>query len=118
VFWSFLYLILGHVLRLALLLMRGDRGKELEILALRHQVAVLRRQVHRSDLNDADRALLAALSRLLPRPSWEMFFVTPSTLRLPKISSMQVKRHARTRGVFRPDVGVFVCPGGRSALDR
>jgi hypothetical protein len=80
VFWSFLYLILGHVLRLLLLLMRGDRSKELEILALRHQVAVLRRQVHRPDLNDADRALLAALSRLLPRPSWEMFFVTPSTL--------------------------------------
>jgi transposase len=80
VFWSFLYLILGHVLRLSLLLMRGDRSKELEILELRHQVAVLRRQVHRPDLNDADRALLAALSRLLPRPSWEMFFVTPSTL--------------------------------------
>lgn len=79
-FWSFLYLILGHVLRLWLLLMRGDRSKEVEILAFRHQVAVLRRHVHRPDLNDADRALLAALSRLLPRPSWEMFFVTPSTL--------------------------------------
>jgi putative transposase len=77
---SFLYLILGHVLRLSLLLMRGDRSTELEILALRHQVAVLRRQVHRPDLSDADRALLAALSRLSPRPSWEMFFVTPSTL--------------------------------------
>ena len=40
----------------------------------------LTRQVRRPDLNDADHALLAALSRLLPRPSWEMFFVTPSTL--------------------------------------
>jgi hypothetical protein len=39
VFWSFLYLILGHVLRLLLLLMRGGRSKELEILAFRHQVA-------------------------------------------------------------------------------
>jgi putative transposase len=80
VFWSFLYLILGHVLRLLVLLVRGERSKELEILALRHQVAVLRRQVHRLDLNDADRVLLAALSRLLSRASWEMFFVTPSTL--------------------------------------
>jgi putative transposase len=80
VFWSFLYLILGHVLRLLLLLMRGDRSKELEILTLRHQVAVLRRQVHRSDLGVGDRVLLAALSRLLPRPSWDVFFVTPATL--------------------------------------
>jgi transposase-like protein len=50
-------------------LVRGDRSKELEILALRHRVAVLRRQVHRPDLGDGDRALSAALSRLLPRPS-------------------------------------------------
>jgi putative transposase len=80
VFWSFLYLILGHVLRLLVLLVRGERSKELEILALRHQVTVLRRQVHRFDLNDADRVLLAALSRLLSRASWGMFFVTPATL--------------------------------------
>ncbi|WP_222721447.1 integrase core domain-containing protein [Actinomadura sp. HBU206391] len=79
-FWSFLYLVLGHVLRLLLLLVRGDRSKELEILALRHQVAVLRRQVHRPDLNDADRVVLAALSRLLSSSSWEMFIVTPSTI--------------------------------------
>jgi hypothetical protein len=40
VFWSFLYLILGHVLRFLVLLVRGERSKELEILALRHQVTV------------------------------------------------------------------------------
>jgi hypothetical protein len=50
-----LYLVLGHVVRLVLLLVRGDRSKELEILAFRHQVAVLRGQVHRLDLIDADR---------------------------------------------------------------
>ncbi len=80
VFWPFLYLVIGHVVRFLLLLVRGDRSKELEILVLRHQVAVLRRQVHRPDLGDGDRTLLAALSRLLPRSSWTVFFVTPTTL--------------------------------------
>jgi hypothetical protein len=80
VFWSFLYLVLGRVLQFLVLLGRGDRAKEIEILALRHQVAVLRRQVNRPDLGDGDRVLLAALSRLVPRPSWSIFFVTPATL--------------------------------------
>jgi putative transposase len=47
---------------------------------LRHQVAVLRRQVARPDVEPADRAILAALSRLLPRPRSATFFVTPATL--------------------------------------
>jgi putative transposase len=78
--WSVLYLIFGRILQFLILLGRSDRAKEVEILALRHQVAVLRRRVNRPDLGDGDRVLLAALSRLLPRRSWSIFFVTPATL--------------------------------------
>ena len=59
---------------------RSDAAKELEILVLQHQVAVLRRQVKRVEYRSADRALLAVLSRALPRSAWRSFLVTPETL--------------------------------------
>src|SRR5438045_2826625 len=74
------YLIIRQVLQLMLLALRGDRANEVEILVFRHQVAVLRRQVRRLDLEPADRAVLAGLSRLLPRARWAAFLVTPATL--------------------------------------
>jgi hypothetical protein len=77
---SFGYLILRQVLQLVIQMVRSERSKEVEILVLRHQVAVLRRQVKRLDLEPADRAALSALSRLLPRSRWATFFVTPATL--------------------------------------
>src|SRR6266568_6688043 len=77
---SFGYLILRQLMQLIVLGMRGERVNEVEILVLRHQVAVLRRQVKRLDLEPADRAVLWALSRLLPRPRRATFLVTPATV--------------------------------------
>jgi putative transposase len=80
VVWSFVYLALRRVLELLVLCWRSAEAKEVEILVLRHQLAVLRRQHPRPRLQPQDRALLAALSRLLPRPRWSIFVVTPETL--------------------------------------
>jgi hypothetical protein len=62
------YLALSRTIQLLALLVRGDAAKDLEILVLRHQLAVLRRQVPRPRFEPADRALLAALSRVLHGP--------------------------------------------------
>jgi putative transposase len=59
---------------------RSSEFKELEIVVLRHQLAVLRRQTRRPQLRTTDRLLLAAASRLLPRSRWRSFLVTPTTL--------------------------------------
>jgi transposase InsO family protein len=77
---SLVYLLLRQVLQMLTQLARDGGAKDVEILVLRHQVAVLRRQVHRPAVGSADRLVLAALSRLLPRPRWSVFFVTPPTL--------------------------------------
>jgi putative transposase len=74
------YLALCRSIWLLALFARGDAAKDLEILVLRHQLAVLRRQTPRPKLEPADRALLAAISRVLPRARWSCFFVTPETL--------------------------------------
>ena len=55
-------------------------ANEIELLALRHEVAMLRRQVKRQSFEPADRALFAALCRLLPRSRWGAFGVAPATL--------------------------------------
>jgi putative transposase len=74
------YLALCRSIQLLGLLARGDAAKDLELLVLRHQLTVLRRQTPRPRLEPADRALLAAVSRALPRARWSCFFVTPGTL--------------------------------------
>lgn len=78
--WSFVYLAVRRIMELLLLCLRSCDAKELEILVLRHELEIFRRQHPRPRLEPKDRALLAALSRLLPRRRWSVFVVTPATL--------------------------------------
>ncbi len=76
---SFAYWVVRRLFELLILFGRSERAKELEILMLRHELQVLRRQVGRPRLRSADRVLLAALGQLLPR-SRRSFLVQPATL--------------------------------------
>jgi hypothetical protein len=77
---SVVYVVVCRLFELVVLLGRGERSKELEILVLRHELSILRRQVGRPRFDPPDRLQLTALSRVLPRRSWQTFVVRPETL--------------------------------------
>src|ERR1035437_7140551 len=79
-FASLLYLVLRQLLTLVAPNHRSEDVARLEILVLRHQLSVLRRQVKRPVYRHRDRALLAAASKILPRDRWDAFLVRPETL--------------------------------------
>jgi len=77
---SFCYLALRWVLALARLRVQPNDFKELEIVVLRHELAILKRKKPRTRMTWNDRFLLAAASRVLPRSRWASLIVTPQTL--------------------------------------
>jgi putative transposase len=79
---SALYVVVCRLLELVVLLGRRERATELEILVLRHELSILRRQVRQPRFEPHDRLLLAALSRVLPGRGWSAFLVRPETLLL------------------------------------
>jgi putative transposase len=102
---SLVYLAVRGLIEPALLRRRCGESKELEIVVLRHELAIVRRRVARPTLRPADRAFLAAASRLLPRERWRSLLVAPKTL---------LRRHRRlvarrwtypSRGPGRPPIG-------------
>jgi hypothetical protein len=78
--FSFLYLAVRALLGALVRSRRGLDVKDVELLVLRHELSVLRRQVVRPKLGMADRALLAAAAVHLPRPQRSVLLVTPRTL--------------------------------------
>ena len=75
------YLLVRRVLSLAVLISRKDLAKDAELLVLRHENAVLRRNAAQVRYEPADRVWFAALARLIPRGRWaDVFPVTPATL--------------------------------------
>ena len=103
-FWSLGYLALRCLLQIALLRPRSEGFKELEIVVLRHELSVLRRQASRPLLRPSDRPLLAAASRLLPRSRWGSLLVTPSTL-LRWHRRLVARRWTYSSRIGRPPVG-------------
>jgi putative transposase len=99
-----LYVVLQRMLQLVNLLSRSAEFKELELVVLRHEVAVLRRQVRRPMLRPADRIFLTATSRVLPRANWSSFLVTPATL-LNWHRRLMANRWTYARRSGRPPIG-------------
>jgi putative transposase len=77
---SFLHVAFVRLLQLVRLSRRGEEDLAIEVVMLRREVAVLRRQIARPALQPADRAMLAGLSRLLSSARLGRFFVQPETL--------------------------------------
>jgi transposase len=104
---SLCYWILRRLLELAVLALRSEGAKEIEIVLLRHQLHVLRRQVKRPDLKPHDRALIAAASRSLPKGRRASLLVRPETI-LRWHSAFVSRRWTYPRSQGRPSTAVEI----------
>ena len=78
--FALVYLLLRRVVRLIAGSPNNQMNTEVELLVVRHQLMVLKRQVGRPQLRRRDRLFMAAISRALPRTGWSSFLVSPQTL--------------------------------------
>ena len=93
--------VAGQAVEFVSLCTRSKEFKELEIIVLRHELAILRRTTRRPPITVVDRLLLAVASRALPRSQWRSFIVTPATL-LRWQRRLVAKRWTSTRPLGRP----------------
>ncbi|WP_433433115.1 helix-turn-helix domain-containing protein [Nonomuraea sp. CA-141351] len=108
-----LYLIVLRTFSWIALLVRSQASKDAEILVLRHQLAVLRRQVAAPHPSWADRAIISALARLLPQRRRCDLFITPRTLLLRWHADLVKRRwtypkHGPGRPPIRPTIRALV----------
>jgi hypothetical protein len=114
---SFVYVALKRLIELVLVGFRSDDAKEVEILVLRHELGILRREQPRPRLEPRDRVWLTLLSRLLPRHRRSVLVVTPAALlgwhrRMARRPwAYPTRRRATTVGRWRPSVDR--APGSR-----
>jgi putative transposase len=109
-----IYLMFSKLLSWIVLRTRSDTTKEIEILVLRHQLAVLQRRTPRPRLSWPDRALIAALARLLPTHRRLGLLVTPATIL--RWHQRLVSRHWTTQPARSADPPFpLVCVLSRSA---
>jgi putative transposase len=80
VLFALIYLLLRRVVGLIAGSHNEQMNTEVELVVLRHQLKVLKRQVGRPHLRRRDRLFMAAISRVLPRARWSSLLVTPQTL--------------------------------------
>jgi putative transposase len=78
--FALVYAVVGRLLSLIVLRGRGEASKDVELVLLRHEISVLRRQLPRPRLEPADRVIMAAFARHLPGSLRKVRIVTPSTL--------------------------------------
>src|SRR5918996_3436760 len=77
---ALVYLLLRRLVRLTAISSNEQLDTEVELVVVRHQLRVLKRQVGRPRLRRRERVFMAAMSRVLPRPRWSAFLVSPQTL--------------------------------------
>jgi putative transposase len=103
VLFKIVCLLMRWLFSLAVLVVRGDGEKDAELLVLRHENAVLRRNAGRIRCEPGDRAWFAALTRFILRRRWaEVFPVTPATLLAWDADEKLWPRPAPKPGTWRP----------------